>query len=225
MSDNGADGGDPHGIAKNVTWIPENFDNSFENMGRIGSYVHYGPQWGQISSTPYPHYKTSTREGGIRVPAFVYYPPLIPEGGVNHSVFSVMDVVPTLLELTGVPHPASQNSTRPPLSVQGLSMLAALNDDKSNPERLLGWELFGRKAVRYADWKLVEQETPYGSGRWQLFNLADDPTEIRDLSASHPEEMAMMKDYWAAYEKQNGLISEKLKVPYLQRTCVFEYCM
>jgi arylsulfatase len=225
MSDNGADGGDPHGIAGNVRWIPQNFDNSLANMGHRGSFVHYGPQWGQVSSTPFSHYKTSTREGGIKAPAFIYYPPLFQKGRTNHAVFSVLDIVPTLLELTELQHPVDQNEDHSLLPLQGHSMLGALREGHSNEERLFGWELFGRKAVRYGRWKLVEQDPPYGAGTWQLYDLINDSTEKRDLANSNPEILAMMKDYWAAYERQNGLVYEKIRVPYLMRTCVFEYCM
>lgn len=225
ISDNGADGGDPHGIADNARWIPQNFNNSLANMGKKGSFVHYGPQWAQVSATPFSHYKTSTREGGIRVPGIIHYPPLLKSGSINHAIFSVMDVVPTLLELAHSSHPEKQYKGQTVIQLQGNSMLGVLRDGKRSEERLLGWELFGRKAVRFGDWKAVMQDEPYGNGGWQLYNLALDPTEKMDLSVANHEIMKHMLGYWSSYEKQNGVISVKIKVPYLGRTCVFEYCM
>jgi len=224
-SDNGADGGDPHGIAGNAKWIPQNFDNSYANMGRKGSFVHYGPQWAQVSATPFSHYKTSTREGGIKAPALIHYPPLFKSGTINHSIFSVMDVVPTLLELAQSSHPGNQYKGQAVFQLQGRSMLDVLRDGETSEERLFGWELFGRRAVRFGNWKAVMQDEPYGSGGWQLYDLASDPTEKKDLSVTNHEVMNQMQRYWKYYEKQNGVISVKIKVPYLTRTCVFEYCM
>ena len=47
----------------------------------------------------------------------------------------------------------------------------------------IGWELFGRRALRRGDWKIVWLFEPYGPGRWELFDLGGDPTESRDLAA------------------------------------------
>ncbi len=70
-----------------------------------------------------------------------------------------------------------------------------------------GWELYGRRAVRQGDWKLVwDQAPPEEERRWQLFDLADDPFEQSDLSAARPEKLAEMVGVWRRYEAENGVI-------------------
>ena len=71
MSDNGAEGNDAQIILANEEWIPANFDNSINNMGRGNSHIGYGPRWAEVSSTPFRIFIGFTTEGGIRSPAFV----------------------------------------------------------------------------------------------------------------------------------------------------------
>ena len=51
------------------------------------------------------------------------------------------------------------------------------------------WEIFGNRAVRQGDWKLRWQWKPFGKGDWELFNLAADPAERKDLAAEHPDKV------------------------------------
>jgi arylsulfatase len=74
-------------------------------------------------------------------------------------------------------------------------------------ETIFGWELNGQRSVRQGDWKLVwDQRLPSEQRRWQLFDLAADPFEQRDLSASNPEELAAMQAAWERYDEENGIV-------------------
>jgi arylsulfatase len=71
----------------------------------------------------------------------------------------------------------------------------------------LGWELFGNRAIRQGDWKLLYLlPAAGGTGDWELFHLRDDPAELHDLSASQPEKRAALLKLWDEYVKQNGVI-------------------
>jgi arylsulfatase len=70
----------------------------------------------------------------------------------------------------------------------------------------IGFELFGRRALRRGDWKIVWLFEPYGPGRWELFDLAHDPTESRDLSRERPEKLAELARAWDEYAARNGVI-------------------
>lgn len=232
MSDNGADGNSPEVLPKNKEWIATEFDNSLENMGRPNSYVWYGPQWGQVGTTPFPIFKGFTAQGGIQAPAIVKIPGVHAKNEINRTVFSVMDVMPTFLDLAGIEVPKSPYNNREIYSIQGLSMLAALNDesaDKSFKSRTLGWELFGRSAVRKGDWKIELHEVPYGTGTWQLFNLAVDPAATTDLASSNPEKLKEMLVEWKSYVDLNGVLAsdpEKMKkIGYSFTTCHYGKCV
>ena len=228
MSDNGADGNSPEVLPGNVDWYATEFDNSLENMGRKNSFIWYGAQWGQVGATPFPLFKGFIAQGGIVTPAIISYPNMPEKGGINRSVFSVKDVMPTFLELAGLDQPASPYNGREIAGLQGKNMLPALHGE-SVDEQLIGWELFGRSAIRKGDWKIRLMEAPYGSGEWGLFNLKDDPTELNDLADEQPEKLAELLADWENYVKENGVIvsdPEQMKrIGYSFTTCVFETCV
>ena len=223
LSDNGADGNSPLGLPGNKAWMEENFDNSYENMGRKGSYIDYGPQWAQVSSTPYSFFKGVTSQGGILVPAIIRHPNIEQPGRVSHEVTHVMDIMPTLLDLAGIKPPAGTFKGRDVASLQGVSMLPVLKGG-SMPERAIGWELFGRKALRKGDWKIVNMTAPYGNDDWQLYNLAVDPTEANDLASSEKEKLVELLGDWNEYVDRNNVLSGDFNIRYGFETCLFESC-
>jgi arylsulfatase len=228
MSDNGADGNSPEVLPRNKEWIASEYDNSFENMGRRDSYIWYGAQWGQVSATPWPMWKGYPSQGGLLVPAILNLPGDETQGEVNHQFFHVMDIMPTFLELAGIEVPSSPYKGRQIFEIQGVSMLPGLNGNALK-NRVVGWELYGRSAVRMGDWKIRLLEEPYGPGEWQLFNLAEDPTETNDLASKEPEKLKQLLAEWDKYVKRNGVIAadpaDMRKVGYSFTTCLYGKCV
>jgi arylsulfatase A-like enzyme len=73
----------------------------------------------------------------------------------------------------------------------------------------MGWELFGRAAVRKGDYKLVHIEAAMGGrdyGKWQLYNLVQDPGEIHDLSDSHSDKVEELLAIWEEYCRETGVV-------------------
>ncbi|WP_323754180.1 arylsulfatase [Marinobacter sp.] len=228
MSDNGADGNSPEVLPRNKEWIASEYNNSFENMGRPDSYIWYGAQWGQVSAAPWSMWKGYPSQGGLLVPAILSLPGDDAQGEINHQFFHVMDIMPTFLELAGIDVPSSPYNGRQVFEIQGVSMLPGLNGNA--PEnRVVGWELYGRSAVRMGDWKIRRLEEPYGPGEWQLFNLKEDPTETTDLSSKEPEKLKQLLAEWDKYVKRNGVLAadpaDMRKVGYSFTTCLYGKCV
>ncbi|WP_421911858.1 arylsulfatase [Marinobacter sp.] len=227
ISDNGADGNSPEVLPRNEEWIASEYDNSYDNIGRPNSYIWYGAQWGQVSATPYPMWKAYPSQGGVLVPAIINLPGKS-GGDINHEFFHVMDVMPTFLELAGIEQPTSPYNGREVFDIQGVSMLPGLSG-KAEENRVVGWELLGRAAVRKGDWKIRLLEEPYGPGEWQLFNLAEDPTETTDLTAKEPEKLKDMLMEWDEYIRRNGVFpadpADMRKVGYSFTTCLYGKCV
>ena len=214
FSDNGAAGEDIAELVKALApqakdWFAKTFDNRFENWGRPGSSVDYGPSWAQVSMVPFRQFKGVVAEGGIRAPLIVAGPGVKHKGKINHSLLHVMDIVPTVLELTGVKQP-SEDSAKIVAPIQGKSMLPLLAgraDAIRKETDWLGWELFGNRAIRQGDWKLLYLlKRAGGTGDWQLFNLREDPAELQDLSKKYPEKRDALLTLWEQYAKTNGVI-------------------
>jgi hypothetical protein len=64
----------------------------------------------------------------------------------------------------------------------------------------------GNRAVRQGDWKLRWLHKPYGTADWELFNLATDPAERKDLAAEQPDKVRAMVALWDAYVKANNVV-------------------
>nr|WP_328824896.1 arylsulfatase [Pseudomonas schmalbachii] len=223
MSDNGADGNSPLDLPGSRQWIESTFDNSLQNMGRKGSFIDYGAQWAQVSATPWLYYKGFTSQGGIVAPAILNIPSMQGQGSINREVFSVMDVMPTFLELAHVQHPGTRFQGREVYPMQGRSMLPALAG-QAQPERVIGWELLGRRAVRKGDWKMISLKPPYGTGRWQLYDIARDPTEARDISAENPQKVAELASDWDTYAARNQVLTTPVNIKYGFQTCLYGKC-
>lgn len=140
--------------------------------------------------------KGTTYEGGIRVPAVVQWPGVIPPGPVSTGNAVHFDLFSTILEAAGIPVPKT-NGNYP---VGGTSLLDHLKSGGKRPlpDRYLFWDLFGKMAAVHGDWKLVGQ-IPNHHGRFQqaipliektqfeLYHLGKDLGEKHDLAGEHPE--------------------------------------
>jgi arylsulfatase A-like enzyme len=141
-------------------------------------------------------------EGGIRVPLMVRMPGRVAAGTTNDVPVISNDLYPTLLELAGVPLPPNQ-------AVDAVSLVPLLDRKGPIAERPLYWHYphysnqGGRPAgaLRSGDWKLVEW---FEDGRVELFDLAADPGELRDLAAAQPERAASMQKQLADWRVAVG---------------------
>ena len=128
--------------------------------------------------------KGNLYEGGIRTPMIVRWPERIEPGRVSDQVWAFWDFLPTVAELA---------RATPPVDIDGISMLPALLGDKQQSHEFLYWEFPARgysQAVRYGDWKGIR--TRWG-GPLELYNLAVDLGEQRDLAHQQPEIVARIE--------------------------------
>ncbi len=219
LSDNGAEGAivEAMPIMGKIfaRIVKEHCDNSLENAGKPGSYIWYGPRWAQASTAPSRLVKTYTTEGGIRVPAFIHYPPAGRKGSIGAPFSTAMDVTPTLLDLAGIQHPGTWYKGREIFEVRGRSLWPWLDgraDAVHPPGTSTGWELFGRRAIRKDDWKAVYVPDLEGQSRWQLYDLSQDRGEVSDLAGAHPEILAELLELWADYVREFGVIEQPLTI-------------
>ena len=207
FSDNGAEGNPIDRLGANAEWLPRRFDNSVANLGRVNSYAWPGAGWAQ-AATPFRLWKSFPTEGGIRVPAIVRFG-ATGRRGRDDRVVTVKDVAPTALELAGVTHPGTSFEGRTVAPLEGRSMvsfLAGRAPRVHGSDFSMGFELFGRRALRQGRYKIVWLYEPYGPGRWELFDLAADPLESNDLAASQPAKLAELVRAWDAYAAHAGVV-------------------
>jgi len=186
------------------------FDNSIENLGYPMSHYAYGIGWGSASAGPLDLFKMTVGEGGIRVPLVIAGPGV--KGGRQVNSFSyVWDVMPTILELAGVSHP-EQYQGRQVERMRGKSLKGVLNGTTQEvyaEEDFVGGEMQNGKWMRQGNYKAISVAPPYGSGRWALYHIVDDPGETLDLATAQPELLKQLQTAWDHYAKDVGVVLSK----------------
>lgn len=217
MSDNGAEGmlmeALPLRILRIKTAIENHYNNDLSNIGRKDSFVYYNDQWAQAATAPHSMYKMWATEGAIVCPLILHYPPLITnsefQGKVAHEFTTVMDILPTVLELAGVQHPGNEYKGRKVHTPRGKSWVSYLRgkqDHIHSEDTVTGWELFGQQAIRKGKYKAVYIPKPFGDSEWQLFDIKADPGETKDLAKKESEKLNEMLTHWTDYVAETGLI-------------------
>jgi arylsulfatase len=212
FSDNGANGA-------HATSYPGNadgkylgtFNNEMGNRGLSNSFIDMGPGWAQAVSSPYRMFKSFTTEGGIKSPLIVKLPGKTANNGRwNHSFLHITDLMPTFLELAGATYPETLND-KPLKKPIGKSIMPILRGEKQKVHKNegMGYELFEMKAYIQDEWKLLRLPAPFGTGKWELYNLRQDPGEVHDISNKYPEKKAALIEAWLHYTEQNEVFDHK----------------
>lgn len=209
FSDNGAAATEVHqypGTTKE--WVERNSDNRLANMGRRGSRISIGPAWALASNTPLRYFKGFHSEGGIRVPLIIAGPGVVRTGQIDSAFTHVMDIAPTLLEVAGASHPGEHRG-RKVLPIRGKSMvpfLAGKSERVRDDREAVGWELFGRRAVRQGRWKATWLDSPFGPNDWQLFDIEADVSERSDLADTNRKKLYELIQLWDQYSDEVGVV-------------------
>jgi len=141
-------------------------------------------------------FKMTTYEGGPRVPFLVQWKGRIPAGKTYDLPVMNIDVMPTVMAAAGRPVGGSDKNGG---KIDGVDLLPFLTGAAAGrPHETMFWRCGPQWAARKGDWKLVVSKG--GSGRPELYDLAADPFEKKDLAGSEPARVA---DLQAAYDAWN----------------------
>lgn len=140
-------------------------------------------------------------EGGIREPLLIRWPAVIKPGTTIAEPVTSPDFFPTFLEAAGAAMPAGHPG-------DGVSLIPLLKEGKKT-SRTLYWHYphYGNQggapatAVRRGDWKLIRW---FEDDKWELYNLAEDLGETKNLAATHPEKVAELKAEMERLHKATG---------------------
>ena len=177
------------------------FDGRPVRMGNIpylrpggdDTYMSYDLPWANVANCPFRRYKHWVHEGGISTPLIVHWPAGIgTEGRICHSPAHVIDIMATLVDITGAEYPGEYNghAIQP---MEGESLLGASRGQRWQRERPIFWEHEGNRAVRRGHWKMVSAFP----GPWELYDMQADRTELNDLAEGDAD---TIKELQAAYQ-------------------------
>ena len=158
--------------------------------------------------------KGSLYEGGVRVPTCVKWPGVIAAGARTATPVTSVDFLPTFAELAGVDLPSGQ-------PVDGRSLVRLLRGQPAPAldDRAIFWHyplyLTGRaspaSAVRKGVWKLIEY---FEDGRMELYRVATDPGETRNLAGVEPAVARELGRELAAWRKATDAIEPREPNPF-----------
>jgi hypothetical protein len=229
VSDNGAssEGGPTGSINDNRL---QNFDPAgpaelaarIDELGGPRAHNNYPWGWTMAGNTPFRRWKREVHEGGIADPCIVSWPARLTGGGGLRTQFThATDILPTVLELAGIDLPSTIDYV-PQTPVDGISFAAMLGPDGATaaPHRSTQYfEMFGSRAIYHDGWKAVtfkpigplyddglNWNAPFSDDRWELYHVAEDPTELHDRAEAEPERLADMVERWWVEARGNQVL-------------------
>ena len=186
----------------------------YDSWGSDETFPHYAVGWAWAFGTPFKWTKqVASHFGGTRQGMAISWPRRITDaGGIRHQFHHVIDIMPTILEATGLQIPDTVNGI-PQKPVEGLSMMYTFDKTNANAPSVRKTQYFEMLAMRglyhegwmasttppFVPWAAFEglpQKAPkdiMNGYTWELYNLADDPTQADDIAAKYPEKLAELQ--------------------------------
>ena len=166
--------------------------------GAAYSTVFCGKSWATLENTPFRRYKHFNHEGGVATPLIVHWPVGISaRGEFRQQPGHLIDIMATCVDVAGAKYPGEfRGLPIPPM--EGQSLVPAF-ENKPVQRDALYWEHEGNAAVRVDDWKLVRAGR---SGKWELYDMKKDRTEMHDVSKEHPGVTKELLAKWQAWAER-----------------------
>jgi arylsulfatase A-like enzyme len=191
--------------------------------GSERTFPHYAAEWAWAMDTPFKWVKqVASHFGGTAQGMAVSWPGHINDvGSIRRQFHHVIDIVPTILEATGIPQPDTINGIKQ-IPIEGVSM--AYTWDKANANALTRhttqyFEMLGNRAIYHDGWLAattpatlpweLSTKTPpdvITGYNWELYNVQEDPTEYNDLATKMPDKLKEMQDLFYSEAKKYNVL-------------------
>jgi arylsulfatase len=215
QGDNGASAeGSAQGLLNEMTFfnaIPEDFEEVYRRKDELGgpmTFNHYPIGWAHAMNTPFQWTKqVASHFGGTRNAMAMSWPNGIKaRGEIRNQFHHVIDILPTILEVTGLPAPTSVNGFEQ-ASIEGVSMAYTFhNPDVPSKHTTQYFEMLGNRAIYHDGWVaattpitppwvgIADKVDPIDDFTWELYNVAEDFTEYNNLAEENPEKLEELKE-------------------------------
>jgi len=210
-ADNGASGEGGLAGTFNETYVLNGLQTPLEanlrhldDWGRENTYPHYHAGWAMAGNTPFRYFKQSEHRGGQQDHLVVHWPDGIKaKGEIRNQYHHISDIAPTIMEAAGIEVPKIYHSVEQQ-PMDGISMQYAFDDaDAANKKQRQYYEMFGNRAIWVDGWKAVTLHAnrmpwdinltqPFDEDKWELYHVAEDFSESRNLAEENPEKLAEM---------------------------------
>jgi len=182
----------------------------YDAWGSDQTYNHMAVAWSWAFDTPFSWTKQiASHFGGIRQGMAISWPGHIKDaGGIRDQFHHIIDIVPTILDVTGIPAPQVVNGIRQK-PIEGVSMAYTFdraNANKPSPHHTQYFEMMGDHAIYHDGWILSTKVIrppweisgpvnldPANDVTWELYDLSKDWTQFNDVAAANPEKVKELK--------------------------------
>ena len=228
VSDNGAssEGGGAGSIndVRLMNMDPASSEEMFARMDEIGgplSHNNYPWGWTMAGNTPFRRWKREVHQGGVEDPCIISWPAgPVEHGGIRRQFTHAIDIVPTLAELAGLDLPAQIDGVAQ-TDLDGVSfgyLLPPGTREARERHETQYFEMFGSRAIYHQGWKAVtfhpiaplyddqNPNAPFDEDVWELYHLAQDPSESADLAAQHPDLLSELTRLWWEEAARNQVL-------------------
>ena len=210
VGDNGASAeGSLQGLLNEMVWangLNEDYEEILKRKDDLGTWKthnHYPVGWAHAMDAPFQWAKqVASHYGGTRNGMVIAWPARIRhQGGIRSQWHHVIDIVPTILEVTGLPQPSSVNGVaqRP---IEGVSMAYTFDyPEAPSARRTQYFEIVGNRAIYHDGWmaSTTPVSTPWSSFEptmdvitgytWELYHVAEDFSQAVNLADKHPDKL------------------------------------
>ncbi|MFN3889638.1 MAG: arylsulfatase [Beijerinckiaceae bacterium] len=193
----------------------------YDVWGTDQTYNHMAVGWTWAFGTPYRWTKqVASHFGGTRNGMAISWPARIKDkGGIRTQFHHVIDIAPTILDVLGVPQPNMVNgiAQRPMDGVPMTYTFAPENKDAPSTRKTQYFEILGFRAIYHDGW--IASTTPpvppwasvtsprpsdvMNGYAWELYNLAESPTQTKDLAKAQPDKLRMMQELFMLEGQKN----------------------
>jgi arylsulfatase len=177
----------------------------YENWGSDKTYPHMAVQWSWAFDTPFKWTKqVASHFGGTRQGMCISWPGHIKEvGGIRTQFHHMIDIVPTLLEVTGIKAPEEVNGIKQ-RPIEGVSMAYTFDQANANAPSKRDtqyFEMVGNRGIYHDGWMAsttppapswelgTGKLTPINEYKWELYDLTKDYSQYNDLAAKNPDKL------------------------------------
>jgi arylsulfatase len=184
----------------------------YDDWGGPSTYPHMSVAWSWAFDTPFKWTKqVASHFGGTRQGMCIAWPNRIKDaGGIRHQFHHMIDIVPTILEVTGIPAPVMVNGVAQK-PIEGVSMAYTFdkaNADAPSTRKTQYFEMFANRGIYHDGWYActTPPAPPWLLGtaklpddvvngyKWELYNLKEDYSQFNDLAAKMPDKLREMQE-------------------------------
>jgi arylsulfatase A-like enzyme len=194
------------GLADDVSRMLEHIDE----IGSAQFENHYPVGWCWAGSSPFQWMKqVASHFGGTRNGLVMSWPGHITDsGGLRSQFHHVIDIAPTILEVTGIPEPREVNGV-PQKPIEGISMAYTFGDESAPGRRITQYfEMLGNRALYHDGWVagclhgrlpwLTAGGASFDDDTWELYNIDQDFSQADDLASAEPKKLRDLQDRFMA---------------------------